>query len=95
MAWKRFVVEMDEHMATVLKNSGQIRVVEMSEEGQPYQFMVGERALYAAIGGFENPVPCTIESELEKDGRRAYGCKLDNGEQRWGYADQFRPYRAA
>jgi hypothetical protein len=49
----------------------------------------GDTAYYRGGFGGGSPKRCTILGIDEKDGKKVYDCRLDNGEERWGYADQF------
>ena len=53
------------------------------------EFEIGDRALYRGNFDRAKPQRCTITGIDEKDGRLAYECRLDNGEEHRGYVDQF------
>lgn len=53
------------------------------------KFEIGDRVLYSGCFGSDEPKLGTIDSIGEKNERIVYGVQLDNGESKWGYADQF------
>ena len=50
---------------------------------------VGDRALYRGGFGGDPAKSCVITAVDRKDGQLVYDCRLANGEEHWGYADQF------
>ena len=54
-------------------------------------FKVGDAAWYRGTWGHDAPILCTIVGVGEHHGRLAYDCRMGDGSDRWGYAEQFTP----
>jgi hypothetical protein len=50
---------------------------------------IGTRVIYFGNFGNGDGQPGTITGKGEKNGREVYDVTLEDGDTRWGYADQF------
>lgn len=55
----------------------------------PPSLKIGDKVLYRGAWGREPAKPGTIVGIDEKNGREVYDVECDDGDSRWGYANQF------